>query len=74
MILDELLTGVRYPFIGHNATDSYRLVRVGVERGGDVRGGHEALLARVLAPHARPAVARVRLQHEQPLAALHAHG
>lgn len=49
------------------------VARVGVERGGDVGGGHEALLPRVVAPHARPAVARVRLQHQQPLAALHAH-
>lgn len=47
--------------------------RVRVQRGGDVGGGHEPLLARVLAPHARPAVARVRLQHQQPLAALHLH-
>lgn len=40
------------------------LVHVRVECGRDVRGGHEALLARVGAPHARPPVARVRLQHQ----------
>lgn len=56
-----------------SGVDGVLVRRVGVERGGDVGGGHEALLARELAPHARPAVARVRLQHQQPLAALHTH-
>lgn len=48
-------------------------MHVRVQRGGDVRGGYEALLPGERPPHPRPAVTSVRLQHQQLLAALHTH-